>query len=84
MGKQQGFTGVWNILCAIMFSLVRFLQPTFLLHECTARFPYRVIDAVVGKTHVDFHSTLSPVFFGAPVKRLRCYDSVVTWHDYWT
>ena len=76
MGKGEGFTGKWVILAGIMLALCRRLQPLILFHECTLRFPHKVFDALLGKTHQDFHSAIAPTDFGAPVRRGRSYDAV--------
>ena len=79
MGKQEGFTGQWTLLCATMFALARRLQPKLLVHECAIRFPHTIIEKIIGKTHVDYHAALCPTNFGAPVKRSRSYDAVAIW-----
>ena len=77
VGKQEGFTGKWVTLCALMIALCKRLQPLVLFHECTLRFPHNVFEKLLGKTHDDFHAAMTPVDFGAPVKRGRSYDAVV-------
>ena len=79
MGKREGFSGQWVILTAIMFTLARKILPWIFFHECTSRFPFQIFETVLGTTHTGFHCAMSPVDYGAPVKRARSYDAVVTW-----
>jgi hypothetical protein len=76
MGKQSGFTGKWVILAALMLTLVIRLQPLMFYHECTIRFPYKVLEKVLGETYECFHAEMNPTHFGVPVKRPRSYDAL--------
>lgn len=73
MGKSQQWLGQYAILCAIFIALTRHLQCSLVIHECTARFDYKLLqDLMPG--HQDFHTVLSPTNFGCPVSRTRSYD----------
>ncbi|CAJ1330120.1 unnamed protein product [Effrenium voratum] len=76
MGSQQGFTGAYVTLCAIMLAVTKRLQPLCLVHECTRLFPFSVFETVL-TNHVDHHMILECQNFGAPVKRGRAYDVIV-------
>ena len=43
MGRQAGFAGSHTALCAIMLAVAKHLDVDLLLHECTQRFPNRVL-----------------------------------------
>ena len=78
MGKQAGLSGQWVLLSGIMLALVKKVKPLMLLHECTRTYPFELFEQLL-PGYTDFHAILDPVEFGAPVKRSRSYDAVVTW-----
>ncbi|CAK9053122.1 unnamed protein product [Durusdinium trenchii] len=73
MGKSQQWLGQYAILCAIFIALTRHLQCSLVIHECTARFDYKLLQDLM-PDHQDFHTVLSPTNFGCPVSRTRSYD----------
>eukprot|EP00435_Cladocopium_sp_Y103_P065316 s1023_g27.t1 len=79
MGKGEGFCGKWVLLAALMMALCLHLQPLVFFHECTIRFPFDVFAKILGKTHLPYHTAITPTEFGAPVQRKRSYDAVAAW-----
>lgn len=73
---MKGFFGDHTVQFSIMIAVIRHMQPTLMIHECTRNFAYSVLPELL-EDYTLHHRFLRPQEHGIPASRCRSYALLV-------
>ena len=76
MGSRKGFLGESVLPFAIMLTLVRYLRPALMVHECTRTFRWQIFARLLPGYEIQPCLT-EPADYGFPVRRERSYTALI-------